>query len=499
LTPVHDPPPHMLEEAIASVRSQTYRHWELCLVDDGSTNPAITTALQRHAESDPRIHLTRHPTPQGIAHATNAALARATGDYIALLDHDDTLTPDALQHIADHITTDPTLDMLYSDEDVVAEDGSFVRHIKPGWSPDHMTALMYTCHLGVYRRELAVALGGFRSRFDGCQDYDFVLRLMDRTDRVAHVPHILYHWRAHTASTAGGDEAKPNAYLIQPAAIAEHLERRGIDADVQFAHLMGLHRIVHRVNPSTTIDIVLDVETAEGLTEAATSWLHQSHPHWRLVLAAPDAVVGPALAALAGAGIPEDRITVVPGSGLGNAAAAATADHLLLMQTPAAGLTHDWLTRLLGYSAQPGIAAAGPMLLAPDGRIQQAGIALPEGIPLHIMHAAIANKAPSVVHNVSAVSGILATPRTTYRDLGGLDASYGELALIDYCLRAGDRGLRAVTVPDARLRATGPDPTTNDLPTLWRLRNTRARTHTHDPYYNPNYRTDRADFVLRRY
>ena len=499
LTPVHDPPLAMLQEAIASVRNQTYAKWELCLVDDGSTNPEITAALEHHANSDPRIHLTRHTVAQGISEATNAAMALATGDYIALLDHDDTLTPDALLHIADRITADPTVDMLYSDEDVVADDGSFVRHIKPGWSPDHMTALMYTCHLGVYRRELAVELGGFRSRYDGCQDYDFVLRLMDRTDRVAHVPRILYHWRAHAASTAGGDEAKPYAYLIQPAAIAEHLERRGIEADVQFAHLMGLHRIVHRVRPSTTVDLILDVDDADGLAEAAASWLHQPHPGWRVVLAAPDSVVDPALAALTAAGIGQDRITIVPGSGLRDAADAGTADHLLLMQTLAAGLTHDWLTRLLGYSAQPGIAAAGPMILAPDGRIQQAGIALPEGIPLHIAHAAFANTAPSVVHNVSAVSGVLATPRATYEQLGGLDPAFGSLTLIDYCLRAGDQHQRTVIVPDARLRTTGPDTTTNDLPTLWRLRETWAHTHTHDPYYNPSYRTDRGDFVLRRY
>ena len=169
------------------------------------------------------------------------------------------------------------------------------------------------------------------------------------------------------------------------------------------------------------------------------------------------------------------------------------------MQTPAMGLTHDWLTRLLGYSAQPGIAAAGPILLAPDGRIHQAGIAIPEGIPLHVLHAMPTVFAPSVVHNVSAVSGVLATPRETYHQLGGLDPTYGELTLIDYCLRAGQQHQRAVIVPDARLRTTGPDPTTNDLPTLWRLRATWAQHHTHDPYYNPNYRADRADFVLRRY
>ena len=265
---------------------------------------------------------------------------------------------------------------------------------------------------------------------------------------------------------------------------------------------MGLHRIVHRVRPSTTVDLILDVDDADGLAEAAASWLHQPHPGWRVVLAAPDSVVDPALAALTAAGIGQDRITILPGSRLRDAADAGTADHLLLMQTLAAGLTHDWLTRLLGYSAQAGIAAAGPMILAPDGRIQQAGIALPEGIPLHIAHAAFANTAPSVVHNVSAVSGVLATPRATYEQLGGLDPTYGSLSLIDYCLRAGDQHQRTVIVPDARLRTTGEGgivPTTNDLPTLWRLRETWAHTHTHDPYYNPSYRTDRGDFVLQRY
>jgi O-antigen biosynthesis protein len=497
LTPVHDPPPHMLEEAIASVRNQTYANWQLCLVDDGSTNPDITTALQRHADADPRIHLTRHDTPHGISNATNAALNLATGDYIALLDHDDTLTPDALQHIAHRIATDPTLDMLYSDEDIVLDGQRVWAHLKPAWSPDTLRTNGYTCHLGVYRRALVREIGGFRTEFNGSQDVDMILRLTERTDRIAHVPRILYHWRAHRDSTAGGD-AKPYAYVAARNAIVAHLGRIGLAGDVGFGP-PGLYRLAHRVEPALTVDLVLAVEDADGLADAAATWLAQPHPSWNVVLAAPDAILDDAVAALTGAGIPETRITAVAGTGLSSAATAATAEHLLLMQTPGAGLTHDWLTRLLGYSAQAGIAAAGPVLLAPDGRIAQAGIAIPEGIPLHISHARPAAAAPGVVHNVSAVSGILATPRATYEQLGGLDPTYGELGLIHYCLRAADDHLRTVIVPDARLRTTGPDPTTNDLPTLWRLRNTWARTHTHDPYYNPSYRTDRGDFVLRRY
>jgi hypothetical protein len=311
----------------------------------------------------------------------------------------------------------------------------------------------------------------------------------------------LYQWRAHASSTAGGDQAKPLAYLAQPAAIAEHLGRSGIDAEVQFGQLPGLHRVVHRVAPQTSVDIVLAVTDERGLTPAATSWLAQPHPTWNVVLAAPPHALPAATTALTNAGIDPARITTItttptdtPAHALARAADAAQAEHLLLMQAPAAGLTHDWLTRLIGYSHQPQIAAAGPILLAPDGRIQQAGIAIPHGIPLAIRHGLPAASAPPVAMNVSAVSGVLATPRETYRKLGGLNPTYGELAPIDYCLRATTTHQRIVIVPDARLRTTGPDPATNDLPTLYNLRHTWATTHTHDPYYNPTYRTDRGDF-----
>jgi len=505
LTPVHDPPVRMLEEAIRSVREQTFADWELCLVDDGSTNPEVIAALERHAAFDSRIRLKRRETAGGISAATNAALQIATGEYVALLDHDDTLAPDALQHVAERIRADPTMDMIYSDEDVVGDAGLIEHHPKPGWSPEHMSALMYTCHLGVYRRALAADIGGFRSAFDGCQDYDFVLRLMERTDRIAHIPRTLYHWRAHAMSTAGGD-AKPLAYLAQPGAIADHLQRSGVDAEVQFAHLPGIHRIVHRVRRSTSVDFVLAVDDPRGLADAAASWLAQPHPAWSVVLAGPARSLEAATAALISAGVADTRIAAVPvasgedrATALAAAADAATADHLLLMETPAAGLTNDWLTRLVGYSDQPKIAAAGPVVLAPDGRIQHAGIAIPEGIPLHVQHGSEASGAPLAVYNLSAVSGVLATRREIYHELGGLDPQFREFALIEYCLRATASGRRVVIVPDARVRRTGPDTTTNDLSTIWRLRDRWAQTHTHDPYYNPNYRPDRGDFVLADY
>ena len=504
LTPVHDPPLRMLEEAITSVRQQTFTDWELCLVDDGSTKPDVIAALERHAASDHRIRLKRRDTAGGISTATNAAMELATGRYIALLDHDDTLAPDALQHVAEQIADNPKLDMIYTDEDIVLDGRQIWVHFKPDWSPDTLRTNGYTCHLGIYRRALVREIGGFRTEFNGSQDVDMILRLVERTDRIAHIPRILYHWRAHASSTAGGD-AKPYAYVAARHAIASHLERSGLDADVGYGP-PGLYRVAHRVDPSTSVDLILAVEDEDGLDQAGASWLLQPHSNWNIILAAPADTLDAASTALTTAGIPRSHITAIqaspddnPAVALATAAAAATAEHLVLMQTAVVGLTHDWLTRLIGYSSQPHIAAAGPIVLAPDGRIQEAGIALPEGIPLHLLHGTRSSMDNffgfgTSVYNVSAVSGVLATRRSTYQQLRGLNPGFQELSLIEYCLRATERDERIVLVPDARLRTTGPDQTTNDLPTIWRLRQSWAKNHTHDPYYNPNYRTDRGDF-----
>jgi O-antigen biosynthesis protein len=507
LVPVHDPPPHMLDEAVASVRAQTFTGWELCLVDDGSQDPEIIAALHRHAASDPRIRLARHETARGISAATNTATEIATGRYIALLDHDDTLAPDALQHVAAQIAADPSLDMLYSDEDTVNDAGRRIGiHLKPAWSLDTLRTNGYTCHLGVYRRELVQRIGGFRSEFNGSQDVDMILRLTERTDRIAHIPQVLYHWRAHTASTAAGYEAKPYAYVAARNAIADHLRRTGLEAEVTFGP-PGLYRVTHVVNPETTVDLTLAAITTDGLAEAAAGWLHQPHPAWHVLLAMPSDLTGEAMAVLAAVGIEERRITVVaadpardPTGALAYAAAAGSAEHLVLMQTAAVGVTHDWLTRLIGYSSQPGIAAAGPVLLGPDGEIEQAGVALPGGRALHLLHGTRSSMDHhfgygTSVYNLSAVSGIVATTRRGFTTAGGLRPEYRELSLIEYCLRAAADGGRTVIVPDARLRRTGPDPAVNDLPALAALRREWARTRTDDPYYNPNFRTDRGDFA----
>ena len=271
--------------------------------------------------------------------------------------------------------------------------GLIERHPKPGWSPEHMSALMYTCHLGVYRRALAVDLGGFQSRFDGCQDYDFVLRLMERTDRIAHIPRILYHWRAHAMSTAGGTRPSRRRTWPSRARSPTIWSAPGSTPKSSLRICPGFIASSIGSTRRRGVDIVLAIHDQHGLAEAAVTWLAQPHLTWSVVLAAavPRSRT-PQSPRSSSAGIHGTGITIVPTEPRrsrrrpARRRRAATAEHLLLMQAPAAGLTHDWLTRLIGYSNQPQIAAAGPVLLAPDGRIQQAGIAIPEGIPLHLQY-----------------------------------------------------------------------------------------------------------------
>ena len=296
LCPVHDPPPAILAEAIDSVLGQTYERWELILSDDGSRDPRIVAELQRRAATDPRIKLTRRASAGGISVATNAALELASGEYVALLDHDDTLDLDALAQFAAAINAEPDLDMLYSDEDIVLDGRPVWVHRKPGWSPDTLNTNGYTCHLGVYRRALVGEIGGFRYEFNGSQDVDMILRLTERTDRVGHVPEILYHWRIHPDSTAGGD-AKPYAYVAARNAIAEHLRRCQIDAEVEYGP-PGLYRVVHRVDPATTAAIVLATEDGRGLAEQLGPGWPSPTNAWRAYVGVPSAAREQVAAAL---------------------------------------------------------------------------------------------------------------------------------------------------------------------------------------------------------
>ncbi len=509
LTPVHDPPLGLLEGTIGSVTSQTFHGWELCLVDDGSRDPEIIAALQRHAAGDPRIRLLRHEVARGIAAATNAALELAAGSYVALLDHDDTLEPAALEAVAYAIARDPSLDMIYTDEDIVFGERRVWIHHKPAWSPDTLHTNGYTCHLGVYRRALVSEIGGFRTEFDGSQDVDMILRLVERSDRIHHIPQVLYHWQAHPESTAGGD-AKPYAYVAARRAIAEHLARvQAPPARVEHM-LPGLYRVDFEVDPALEVDVVLQASDAPWLRPLAKSLAEQRGVSWKLVLTADERALPACMRALEAAGITRGRVHAVPyprgvtaADALARATAEAAAEHVVILEEAVVGLTHEWLRRIVGYLAAPSVVAAAPVVMSIDGRIAHAGVAFPSGFPLFLLYGT----RPSMdshfgygtsVYDVSAVSGVVATTRTRLQAAGGLRPERESLMLVDYCTRACVGHERAVLVPDARVGALDPNALINDLDNLRRQQDEWLRTREGDPYFNPNFRSDRGDLVVAR-
>ncbi len=271
--------------------------------------------------------------------------------------------------------------MIYTDEDILLDGRQLWVHLKPGWSPDTLRTNGYTCHLGVYRRTLVSEIGGFRTEFDGSQDVDMILRLTERTDRIAHIPRTLYHWRAHTGSTAGGD-SKPYAYVAARNAIAAHLDRTGLEAEVGYgppgltASCIGSTHVRPSIwcwpSPSRSGSERWPPRACRNPTQRGTwssplrarRWTASS-PCWRAP-ASPHANHRDPDAAWT-----RNRVCA------GERRRGCHRRTLGAPKRPAVGLTHDWLTRLIGYTSQPDIAAAGPVVVAPDGHVQQAGIAMP--------------------------------------------------------------------------------------------------------------------------
>ncbi len=455
LMPVHDPAPGLLEATLSSVARQTSAHWELCVVDDGSRDQAVIQRLRAAAAADPRIRLARHEEAQGISAATNRALALTGAPFVATLDHDDLLHPEAIELVGRRLAADPRIDVLYTDNDLVAADGTtFAAALKPDWSPDLLRSLMYTLHLGVYRRALVEEIGGWRSAFDGAQDHDLMLRLSERTDRIAHLPRVLAHWRAHAGSAALGELAKPDAYERGRAAIREHLERTGVAGVVEPLPWPGRSRVrLVRSEPAT---VLLPRDTPEPVLVA-----------WRHALRDDDAVHREVPAG----GLPSDR-------------------PLVIAEAAVVPRGAEDVDELLGH-LEAGAAAAGGLVVDEQSRVLAGPVAFPDGLPvgLHVGADASADdrhRSLTVVSNRTAVRGVVAL-----RSGDHAAAALGE-RLIAITARAADAGERVVFSPHAWFTATPED--------AQRLRRTSVaamlscdRGSRPDPHWHPLQRSDRSN------
>jgi glycosyltransferase involved in cell wall biosynthesis len=520
VTPVYNTDARWLRGCIESVKQQAYPNWQLCLVDDGSTKAETRTVLREY-EADPRIKIKRMARNNGIAAASNEALTLAEGEFVAFLDHDDELTPDALFEMVAHLNQHEDADFIYSDEDKVDLDRTRSDvYFKPDWSPEHFLTNMYTGHLMVVRRALLQRVGGFRVGYDGAQDYDLVLRLIEQTSRIHHVAKVLYHWRRTPESSAGREGAKPWAHDAGRLALEDYVRRHKLKADVLPGALKYMYRVRYGIQGEPLISIVLpalpDVAHLDGdskrACERTLAMLAERTSYRRLEVILPAERGRTSHPALQIARSLTIREVLIEGPSIRGrlrhqkrAAAQAGGTHLLFLDWGLRSSDNDWLTALLEYSQQPAIGAVGAKLHYPDGSLEHIGIVLGvNGVAAPAFHLHPRSSwgywgTAIAVRNYSAVSGTcLMTRRDVYDELCGFDDEMGALADVDYCLRARRAGYRIVFTPHASLVRDNPSSSSHDADPddSSRFRMRWSDTLARDPYYNPNFSRDTPDYEL---
>jgi len=523
VTPVYETPAFLLEECIASVEGQTTPDWELLLIDDGSTAPHVHAILDAAAARDARIRVVKRAQNGGIVAASNDAVALARGEFLALLDHDDLLHPDALAACGDVIAHD--VDYVYSDSDLIDEDGNHSEAFyKPGWSPDRFRCQMYTNHLGILRRSLVERVGGFRAGFEGSQDFDLVFRCVEQARRVVHVPRVLYHWRITEQSVNASPEAKPYAWIAGRRAIAAHLERTGFEATVEEdMAIPGLYRLRPALRETPMVSIV--IPTGGGRKEVAGEVVLlaerciasitglSTYQDFEIVLVVDDHVDGDDVQRMVDAG--DERLRVIPYRRPFNfsdkcnvGVVHSRGEHVLLLNDDTDVLTHDWLEHLVMYSRVDEIGAVGARLHFGDGRLQHVGLGALPGIAFGHFYRGFPGDHPTyygmadLPGNFLGVTGAcLMSRREVYDEVGGLCTDLpGAYNDVDYCLKVLDAGYRITYSPGARLRHHESASRVAEVQQWERdtLERRWWRWREGDPYYNRNFRQDSLDFVRPR-
>ncbi len=524
--PVYNPPIAFLKAAIESVLAQVYPYWELCIADDASTEAQVQSILDEYVSQDQRIKVVYRQENGHISAASNSALSQASGDYIALLDHDDLLAPEALYEIAALLNQHPEADMLYSDEDKLSEQGERVMpFFKPDWCPDSFLSRMYTCHLGVYRRSLVEAIGGFRVGYEGSQDYDLVLRLTEQTQQIFHLPKVLYHWRSHSNSVSVHHNAKPYAEDAAVRAIAEAHQRRGeairsVETNTKYP---GVYITRYQISDYRRVSIIIPTRNQAELLEQCLRSIFEytKYPNYEVVLIDNGTDEPEAIAAISrwqqqepvrlkcySLDIPFNY------SKINNyAVKQATGDYLLFLNNDIQVLTPDWIEAMVEQVQRPTVGAVGAQLFYPDNTIQHAGVVLGvAGVAGH-SHKYFPAEAQGYfsqivsINNYSALTAAcLICRRELFDQVNGFNES---LAVafndVDFCLKIKQLGYHNLYLPHVRLyhyesKSRGMEDTAQKQQRFKLERSLMQEQWGHllqqDPCYSPNLSLAREDYSL---
>lgn len=521
LMAVYNTEPAELDAAIQSVLAQSYTSWQLCVTDDGSTRAGVHELLHQYADQDERIQVKFQEKRGGISAALNAAWPLATGDFIAFLDHDDTLSTHALAYVCNAIEQAPEVDFLYSDEDKIDRSGKrYDPFFKPDWSPDLILSENYICHLLVLRKDLAEKIGRFDSACDGSQDYDLILKASEQAYRIEHIPKVLYHWRASVGSTATTIENKQYALGAAQEALRRHCARTGKPMRITPSDIVGRWRMRYDVPADSHVSIIIPSGGKENVLRTNLRSLFNKTTYSNFEVVIIDNSRGANIEKL----ISEfkrssQRLRYIDWrnkpfnySAINNEAARQCESPILLfLNDDTSVLSSEWLEAMVELVMRPEVGAVGAKLLYPDGRIQHAGVVM--GIYDNCGHAfkGLDGSArhyfdfSDVIRNVSAVTGAcLMTKSDVFWKVGGFDEEDFAVAFndIDLCLKIGALGYRVLYTPHALLHHHEAfSKTSKDVvphpDEVAAMRVKWEKVILQDPFYSPNLTRNDEDYSLR--
>ncbi|MBI2900066.1 MAG: glycosyltransferase family 2 protein [Planctomycetes bacterium] len=512
--PVFNTPEPILRAAVRSVRAQEYPCWELCIADDASTQPHVRRLLDEMRCEEPRLRVMHRTRNEGISAASNSAIDLAKGEFVTFLDHDDELPPWALLEVVRSLNRDPRLDVIYSDEDKLDAGGRRCDpFFKPDYSPDLLLSMNYITHLTVLRRSLLAELGGFRSGFDGSQDYDLILRAVERTSRMAHIPHILYHWRKSATSTSAKPEAKEYAFEAGRRALEDALRRRGEKGRVEETPIRGRYRIRYALSGTPLVTIIIPTRDNAGLLRNCIRSIREktTYAGYEILVVDNGSVEASTRQYLQEAAArPNCRVLrrdePFNFSRLNNAAAReARGEYLVFLNNDTEIVDGGWIDEMLSHAQRAGVAAVGAKLLYSDRTVQHAGVVVGLGGIAGHAFCGITAEDPgylalaAVVRNTAAVTAAcMMMRRTRFEEMGGFDETlHVGFNDVDLCLRLLERGYRIVWTPFAHLfhyesrTRRRVDPVENQQRFYHRW---RELLDLGDPYYNPNLDLGRFDY-----
>lgn len=525
IMPVYNVEEKWLKIAINSVIGQLYPKWELCIADDASTAAHIRDALNRHAAEDPGIKITFQKKNNGISATSNNAVQKSSGEYLAFMDHDDELTSDALYEIVKLINSEDP-DIIYSDEEMIDGEGAFLHsHFKPDFSPDLLFSHNYITHFLVVRKSLFHEIGGFRSPYDGAQDFDLILRLSEKTDKIGHVPKTLYRWRQNPSSVSINPESKQLAVRAGQAALQATLERRKIQGKVELINSLGYYRVKAEIQNRPLISVIIPSKDQSQLLKACIdSILHKtSFQNYEIICINNNSINPETFELIDNLRKLDPRLRFIDYdipfnfSRINNyGVSLAKGEHIILMNNDIEVINNDWIEALLEHSQREEIGAVGAKLYYPNDTIQHAGVIV--GIAGHAGHSHKYYKREEkgyffrlmCIQNVSAVTGaLLMVKKKLYHKVGGLDEYRLTVSLndIDFCLKLLTLGYLNIFTPyceayhhesASRGYETTPEKSERFKTEIGYFRERwRDFLAKGDPYYNVNLTLEREDFSLR--